>query len=78
MENKNFNPEELKALKNQLEHGDIKRIAENLYMSPTTVSKALRGEIRNIRIVEEAIRMVQVNTKVYDSLSEIAKKTKKN
>lgn len=78
MENKNFDPEDLKALKKELEHGDIQLIALNLNMSPITVSKALRGEIRNIRIIKEAIRMAQINAKVYESLIETIKKTKKD
>jgi transcriptional regulator with XRE-family HTH domain len=66
------------GIKSRLEHGDVKRIARRLGLSRTTITKALRGEIRNIRIVQEAIRVAQINAKVYESLSEITKKTKKN
>jgi hypothetical protein len=61
--------QKLKALRNQLEHGDFQRIAKHLGISRTTVAKVFTGDIRNIQVIEQALNMVKHREKVLKSLN---------
>ena len=47
--------QKLKDLKNQLEHGDIQEIADQLGLSRSTVSKVFTGEIRNFKVFSQSL-----------------------
>jgi predicted transcriptional regulator len=61
--------QKLKALRNQLEHGDLQRIAKHLGISRSTVAKVFTGEIRNIQVIEQALSMVKHRQKVLKCLN---------
>ncbi len=59
----------LMELRNQLEHGDLQRIADKLRIGRSAVSKVFTGEIRNIQVIEHALSMVKHREKVLNDLN---------
>lgn len=71
MEKPTIDPKSLEVLRSRLEHGDVKRIARRLGLSRTTITKALSGEIRNLNVIKEAVKVAEENEKTFDYLNEI-------
>ncbi len=59
----------LLALKERLEFGDIQRIANKLGLHRSTVAKVFKGEIRNFRVIEQAMNLINSRDRLIKALN---------
>lgn len=72
MENR-LTKEELKWLRNQLRHGDVKKIAKLSSYTPYSVNLFFKGEINHAEILEASMKLLKKRASIYSKFKDFSK-----